>query len=127
MHIDDLEAVGAFNSEIYPEDYDLVFRIYRQGLTIVPLDKVLHFWRDRSNRISRTWDCYKDNRYFDLKLRNFLDLDRDSSRQLVVWGAGRNGKDLARLLADRKETFHWVCRQSQKDRQAHLRGDDGAL
>jgi glycosyltransferase involved in cell wall biosynthesis len=114
IHKDDFDAVDAFNPLVYPEDYDLCFRFYRHGLKIVGIDKILHFWRDRSNRISRTWDEYKDNRYFDLKLRFFYELDRDRSRPLVLWGAGRNGKDMAKLIQSYKDSFHWVCDNDRK-------------
>lgn len=114
IHKDDFDLVGAFNSEIYPEDYDLCFRFYRNGLNIVGIDKVLHYWRDRSNRISRTWDCYKDNRYFGLKTDNFYDLDRDFKRPLILWGAGSNGKDMAKLLIEKQDSFHWVCDNPKK-------------
>jgi glycosyltransferase involved in cell wall biosynthesis len=98
IHKDDFDAVGAFDPEVYPEDYDLCFRFYKQGLKIVGIDKILHYWRDHSVRISRTWDCYRDNRYFELKLKYFYEIDRNLDRPLVLWGAGRNGKDLARLI-----------------------------
>ena len=75
---------------------------------------MLHYWRDRSDRISRTWDEYKDNRYFDLKVRYFYKIDRDRSRPLVLWGAGSNGKDLAKLLLDEENSFHWVCDNERK-------------
>jgi glycosyltransferase involved in cell wall biosynthesis len=114
IHRDDFDIAGAFNSEIYPEDYDLCFRLYKLGLKIIGLNKVLHYWRDRSDRISRTWDCYKDNRYFDLKLRFFYELDRDYSRPLVLWGAGKNGKDMAKLLLAKNDTLHWVCDNPKK-------------
>lgn len=114
IHRDDFDRVGAFDPEVYPEDYDLCFRFYSEGLKIIGMDKVLHFWRDRSDRISRTWECYKDNRYFDLKLRYFYQLDRDHSRPLVLWGAGKNGKDMAKLLLGKGDTFHWVCDNHKK-------------
>lgn len=114
IHKDDFDTVDAFHPLVYPEDYDLCFRFYRHGLKVVGIDKILHYWRDRSNRISRTWDEYKDNRYFDLKLRFFYELDRDPSRPLVLWGAGRNGKDMARLLQSYSDTFHWVCDNERK-------------
>lgn len=114
LHKDDFDAVGAFDPIIYPEDYDLCFRFYKKGLEVIGIDYVLHHWRDRSNRISRTWDEYKDNRYFDLKLRFFYELDRDRDRPLVLWGAGRNGKDMAKLLQGFKDTFHWVCDNERK-------------
>ncbi|MGD1960239.1 MAG: glycosyltransferase family 2 protein [Fulvivirga sp.] len=111
---DDFEAAGGFEPEVYPEDYDLCFRYYRSGLKVVGIDKVLHYWRDRSNRISRTWEEYEDNRYFDLKLRYFYELDRDRNRPLVLWGAGKNGKDMARLVQGFDDQFHWVCDNERK-------------
>ncbi len=114
IHKDDLDAADAFNPLIYPEDYDLCFRFYQLGLQIIGIDKILHHWRDRSNRISRTWDEYKDNRYFDLKLRFFYKLDRDYTRPLVLWGAGKNGKDMAKLLQSKGDTFQWMCDNERK-------------
>ncbi len=114
IHKEDFDAVGAFDPEVYPEDYDLCFRFYRKGLKIVGIDRILHHWRDHSIRISRTWNCYEDNRYFDLKLKYFYEIDRDPGRPLVLWGAGRNGKDLARLILKREEDITWVCDNKKK-------------
>lgn len=114
IHKEDFDAAGAFDPLIYPEDYDLCFRFYRLKLKVIGINKILHYWRDRSNRISRTWEEYKDNRYFDMKLRFFYELDRDRSRPLVLWGAGRNGKDMAKLIQSYDDTFHWVCDNDRK-------------
>ena len=114
IHKEDFDAAGAFDPIIYPEDYDLCFRFYKLGLTIIGIDKILHHWRDRSDRISRTWEEYQDNRYFDLKLRFFYELDRDKTRPLVLWGAGKNGKDMAKLLQSYNDKFHWVCDNERK-------------
>lgn len=114
IHKNDFNKVGAFDPIVYPEDYDLCFRFYREGLQIKGIDHVLHYWRDRSNRISRTWEEYKDNRYFPLKLKYFYELDRDQNRPLVVWGAGRNGKDLVKLLLEREEKIDWACDNQNK-------------
>jgi len=114
VHRDDFEAAGGFTPEIYPEDYDLCFRFYRQKLRIVGIDKVLNYCRDRKDRTSRTDSSYQDNRFFDLKIRYFYKVDRDTSRPLVLWGAGRKGKDLAKLLLAQEDHFHWVCNNSRK-------------
>ncbi len=114
IHKEDFDRVEGFEPEVYPEDYDLCFRFYRAGLKIIGIDKILHFWRDRSNRISRTWEEYKDNRYFELKLKYFYELDRDSNRPLIVWGAGRNGKDLVKLILEREQEIGWVCDNEKK-------------
>ena len=114
IHKDDFDDVGAFEPEVYPEDYDLCFRFYKHQLKVVGIDHILHYWRDRSDRISRTWECYKDNRYFELKLKYFYELDRDNQRPLVLWGAGRNGKYLAKLLLEQEENIFWCCDNDKK-------------
>jgi glycosyltransferase involved in cell wall biosynthesis len=114
IHKDDLDDIDAFNPLIYPEDYDLCFRMYKNGLKIVGIDKVLHHWRDRSNRISRTWEEYKDNRYFSMKIRFFYEIDRDFTRPLVLWGGGRNGKDMAKHILEKENDFVWVCDNEKK-------------
>jgi glycosyltransferase involved in cell wall biosynthesis len=113
MHSDDFSVIGGFQ-DIYPEDYDLAMRIYARQLKIISLDKILHYWRDRQERISRTWEEYRDNRFFGLKVRYFLRLDRDEKRPLLLWGAGRNGKDMAKLLLANGQTWHWFTDNQRK-------------
>ena len=47
-------------------------------------------------------------------MRFFYELDRDRTRPLVLWGAGRNGKDMAKLLQSYDDSFHWVCDNKRK-------------
>lgn len=114
IHKEDFDSVDGFNPEVYPEDYDLCFRFYKKKLKVHGIDKVLHYWRDREDRISRTWEEYKDNRYYDMKLRYFYQIDRDRDRPLLLWGGGKNGKDLAKLLLEEEDTFDWVCDNDRK-------------
>jgi glycosyltransferase involved in cell wall biosynthesis len=114
IHKDDFDRVKGFQPEVYPEDYDLCFRFYKNNLKIIGIDRVLHYWRDHSIRISRTWDEYKDNRYFEMKLRYFFELDRDHRRPLVLWGAGRNGKDFALQLSDYEGDVIWITDNPKK-------------
>lgn len=114
IHTTDFDTIGGFDPLVYPEDYDLCFRMYQNRLKVIGIDTILHHWRDRSNRISRTLEEYKDNRYFDLKMHYFYAIDRDLERPLVLWGAGRNGKDMAKIILEREPTFHWVCDNDKK-------------
>ena len=43
-----------------------------------------------------------------------MQLERDPQRPLVLWGAGRKGKTLARLLKQRHQPFHWIAGQTNK-------------
>lgn len=115
VHREDFDRVGGFEPDRFPEDYDLCFRFYKGGLNIIGLDAVLHHWRDRSDRISRNWEVYKDNRFLNLKTDYFIELERDSNRPLVIWGAGRNGKDIVRMFKEKSENnIHWVCDNENK-------------
>lgn len=109
----DLDKVGAFNSALYPEDYDLVFRFYAAGLKIIASNKVVHKWRDHRARTSRNNPIYKGH-YFDLKLHYFLSLDYDSDYELVLIGAGDKGKSLAQKLINKNIPFAWQTNNPNK-------------
>lgn len=113
-HREDLLRCGAFDSDRYPEDYDLTFRFYRGGLQVVGVAELLHYWRDYSSRSSRTSPHYSDNRFLELKVDYFLELDHQADRPLVIWGAGRKGKRLAQLLVERNIAFHWLTDNAAK-------------
>ena len=109
-----LEKCGAFDSNVYPEDYDLAFRFKKAGLLLAPIEKVLHHWRDWPKRSSRTDDNYSDNRFSNLKVLHFLDQDRDPNKTLVLWGAGNKGKQIAKELINSDATFKWITNNPKK-------------
>lgn len=111
---EDLDRCGAFGPDTYPEDYDLCFRFYQQGLRVIPCSEVLHHWRDHASRTSRNHPNYADNRFLELKLNWFLKLDHAPQRPLVLWGAGAKGKALAQQLAAKEIPFTWVCNNPKK-------------
>lgn len=115
IHRNDFEQVGGFNSSIYPEDYDLVFRFYQHQLQVVSSSAVLHEWRDHSERTSRNHIHYQQNAFFEIKLHYFLTLERDSTKPLVIWGAGPKGKIMAKLLNERNIPFTWVSNNPKKE------------
>ncbi len=114
VHRADLDRCGAFNSDRYPEDYDLCFRFYQLGLKVIPCQEVLHYWRDYPTRTSRTDAHYADNRFLELKLEYFLRLEHQQDRPLVLWGAGKKGKWIAQQLVNRPIPFRWICNNPNK-------------
>ena len=76
---EDLLQCDAFDSEIYPEDYDLVFRFYKNGLKVTSVLEPLHQWRDYAERSSRTDPHYADQSFLDLKIKYFQELDFDKT------------------------------------------------
>ena len=114
LHRNDFDACNGFNSNIYPEDYDLAFRFYKANYKCIPSDKVLLHWRDYSTRTSRTHKHYAENSFLDLKVKYFLELNYDASRPLVIWGAGHKGKTLAKILIKQNIPFFWICDNPKK-------------
>ncbi|TLP79744.1 glycosyltransferase [Maribacter sp. ACAM166] len=114
VHRTDLDMCGAFNSNRYPEDYDLAFRFYEKRLTCISCTEILHYWRDYDTRTSRTSEHYAQNYFLDIKLHYFLKLEYEPSKTLVVWGAGKKGKTIAKSLVERKIRFIWVCDNPKK-------------
>lgn len=115
IHRDDLIKARKFDPEIYPEDYDLCFRFYKTGLKVRSVKQVIHYWRDHSGRVSRNDDRYKDQQFFDLKLKYFFELEYDRSKRLVVIGAGKKGKKLVKkILNSYQKSLIWISNNPRK-------------
>ncbi len=115
IYREDLDAIGAFTPDLYPEDYDLVFRMYAYGLKIIPCaDEILHLWRDHSERASRNDENYQDNSFLSLKLRYFIQLDLDQNKVLLLWGAGSKAKTIAKSLLNQNIDFDWITDNPKK-------------
>lgn len=110
----DMEKCGAFDADIYPEDYDLCFRFYEHELKIIPILKTLHYWRDYEERTSRNNPNYLDNRFTDLKINYFIKIDYKKEKQLFLWGAGKKGKNIAKKLIEKNISFKWICDNDKK-------------
>ncbi len=75
-----------FPTDVYPEDYSLVFDWYRKHLKVIGIDHVTHMWREHLGRTSRTSAHYQQPAFFRMKTARFIELDRDHTRPLVVLG-----------------------------------------
>ena len=114
MHRSDFELVGGFDSDLMPEDYDLAFRILKHKLKVIRLNELVHHWRDSETRTSRNEEQYFPIAYLPLKVHYFIELHKDESIGLVLWGAGKKGKLVAKELLERKIVFTWVTNNEKK-------------
>ncbi len=114
MYKEDFEKIGRFDSTVYPEDYELAFRMMKHQLKIASIPQVIHSWRDYSTRTSRTDEQYSDNFFLPVKMTYFFELHRDSARELTLWGAGKKGKELAAFLIEQNQDFSWVTNNPNK-------------
>lgn len=114
IHREDLISCEAFQPNRYPEDYDLTFRFYKNNIKCIPSNHLLHYWRDYNTRASRTDSNYAENHFLDIKLHYFLELNYNESRPLTVWGAGKKGKTIAKILLTKGISFIWICDNPKK-------------
>ena len=111
---ENFEKCGGFNSNIYPEDYDLCFRFYKNNLQVITVKETMLFWRDYSTRNSRTDPNYSNQLFYDLKLKYFFKLDYNPAKKLAVWGVGKKGKSLVRKVKEYVEELDWVSDNPNK-------------
>lgn len=92
-------AVGGYRDMGWPEDYDLVLRVLAAGgrLANVPGAPLLQ-WRVRPDRLSLVSTAYSPGAFRRCKVHFLRESFLSGERPLVVWGAGRVGKPLAREL-----------------------------
>lgn len=111
---DTLKHCGGFDSNTYPEDYDLCFRFYKNKVNIIGIKDVLHLWRDHGSRASRNDSNYYDNRFLELKTNYFFELDYNKDKTLFLWGAGGKAKNVANLIIEIDTSFLWGCNNAKK-------------
>lgn len=95
-----LLAVGGYRHMGWPEDYDLVLRLWTAGHRMANVPELLLHWREGERRASRTDARYSPAAFRRCKvhfLRRTLLAARDGA---VVWGAGPVGKAFARELLE---------------------------
>lgn len=95
-----LLGVGGYRELGWPEDYDLILRVWAGGYGMAKVDQVLYRWRESPERASRTDERYSSQAFLRLKVHFLLRTLLGGGREAVVWGAGPTGKKLALALQE---------------------------
>jgi glycosyltransferase involved in cell wall biosynthesis len=82
----------------WPEDYDLVLRIWERGGRFRNVDRLVHRWRDHPERLTRTQPAYRLEAFRRCKVHFLRRTLLAEGRAAVIWGAGPTGKAFARDL-----------------------------
>lgn len=93
-----VEAVGGYQDRGWPEDYDLVLRLWRAGGELANVPQVLLHWREGTGRLSRTDPAYAPSCFLACKVHHLRRTLLAGDRPAAVWGAGPVGKAFARAL-----------------------------
>jgi cellulose synthase/poly-beta-1,6-N-acetylglucosamine synthase-like glycosyltransferase len=98
LRADVVRWVGGYRDMGWPEDYDLVLRLWEAGGRLGKVPSVLLQWREGPTRLSRTHQVYSDEAFRRCKVHHLLRTHLADGRAVVVWGAGPVGKSFAREL-----------------------------
>jgi len=93
-----VEAVGGYHDRPWPEDYDLVLRLWEAGGRFDKVPERLLRWRERDGRLSRSDARYGAPAFLSCKVHYLAKTLLARRRGAVVWGAGPIGKAAARAL-----------------------------
>lgn len=93
-----LETSGGYCDFGWAEDYDLWLRLHHAEYRFAKVPRILHFWRESLDRLTR-----KDGRY---SVENFLRAKAHYLRQgplkrdprAIIWGSGQMGRRLSKHL-----------------------------
>ncbi len=91
-------AVGGYRAVAWPEDYDLVLRLWAAGGRFGKVPETLLRWREAPARLSRTHARYSPEAFLACKVHHLTRTLLRKGRPVVIWGAGPVGKALSRAL-----------------------------
>jgi glycosyltransferase involved in cell wall biosynthesis len=94
---DTVRAVGGYQDNGWPEDYDLILRLFEARYRLANVPEVLHNWRESAGRLSRVDARYTPAAFRRCKV-HYLKRTLLRGRAVLVWGAGPVGKAFAREL-----------------------------
>lgn len=89
---------GGYRVDELPEDYELWLRNLARGARFGKVAEVLLDWADSPDRATRTDPRYSPEAFRQLKIRYLLEGPLRGVNEVIVWGAGPNGKHWLKAL-----------------------------
>jgi glycosyltransferase involved in cell wall biosynthesis len=89
----------------WPEDYDLVLRLWARGERFRNVDALVLRWRDHAARLSRTAPRYSLEAFVRCKVAHLRATLLRGFDSVIIWGAGPVGKSFARELGQQVVAF----------------------
>ncbi|MEZ4416258.1 MAG: glycosyltransferase [Gemmatimonadota bacterium] len=94
-----VERAGGYREGPWPEDYDLLLRLWEQGGRFARVEGEPLLWRDHPGRLSRVDQRYWIDGFRRLKVEVLARTHLREGRPVVIWGAGPTGKAFAKELS----------------------------
>jgi hypothetical protein len=93
-----VDLAGGYQEHGWPEDYDLLLRLYLMGARFAKVPRFLLEWREHPQRLTRTDARYSLESFLRAKA-HYLKLGPLHGRDaVIIWGAGMVGRRLSKHL-----------------------------
>ena len=100
-----LDRAGGYRDRGWPEDYDLVLRLWARGARFHNVAETVLRWRDHPGRLSRTESHYSLDAFLRCKVHHLRQTLLPGRSGVLVWGAGPVGKSFGRAFRDELRGF----------------------
>jgi glycosyltransferase involved in cell wall biosynthesis len=94
-----LRGLGGYGDRGWPEDYDLILRLFSRRARMRNLPDVLLDWRERPERVSRVDARYSEAAFRRCKVFYLVTTVLADEAAIVLWGAGPVGKAFSKEFA----------------------------
>ncbi len=98
MRAEAVASAGGYRDAGWPEDYDLLLRLWRRGGRFEVVPEPLLRWWDAPGRLSRVSATYSPAAFRRCKVHHLRGSLLRGRAGAVVWGAGPTGKAFSRTL-----------------------------
>lgn len=95
-----VDRLGGYRDMGWAEDYDLWLRMAGDGVLFAKTVEPLIFWRDRPERATRTMAEYSADAFRRCKAHHLQNAFLKDSADVVLAGAGKEGRAWQRILAE---------------------------
>ena len=95
---DEFVQMGGYHERGWPEDYDLWLRYFMAGKRFSKVPEVLFYWREHGGRVTHTQSRYSVENFLRAKAHYLVEGPLQGRDGLLVWGAGKTGRRLAKHL-----------------------------
>ncbi|MBS1106794.1 MAG: glycosyl transferase, family 2 [Deltaproteobacteria bacterium] len=92
----------------WPEDYDLLLRLFAAGGQMGVVPRRLVAWRDAPSRLWRRDPAYGQERFLACKAQHLATGPLRHADDYVLWGYGETGRSLRRALAALGKRAAWI-------------------
>jgi glycosyltransferase involved in cell wall biosynthesis len=92
----------------WPEDYDLLLRLFAAGGQMGVVPRRLVAWRDGPSRLWRSDPAYAPQRFLACKAQHLATGPLRHGGDYVLWGYGETGRSLRRALAAHGKRAAWI-------------------